>query len=114
VQAEIILNFDLDEVEMISRDRNSAMAVRELVREACSNSIRHGKATTISVSMHLNQEISSVSLTVSDNGIGFEVGSKAGLGTQMFDDFTTSWRIISNIENTSVTAEIPYKVLATR
>jgi len=108
VQAEIVLNFDLDEVEIISTDQNASMAIQELVREACSNSIRHGKATSIDVNLHLNQETMSVLLTVCDNGIGFEVGTKTGLGTQMFDDFTISWETISKGGKTTVTAEIPF------
>jgi len=108
VQSEITLNLDVEEVEIISRDQNTSMAIQELVREACSNSIRHGKATSIDVTMHLNQETMSVSLTVSDNGIGFDVASKTGLGTQIFDDFTISWDIHSNNGKTVVTAEIPF------
>jgi diaminopimelate epimerase len=108
VQAEIILGFDLDEVEIISGNQHTTIAIKELVREACSNSIRHGKATSINVNIHFNQKTMSVWLTVSDNGTGFVQGSGTGLGTQMFDDFTISWERTTFSGKTTVTAEIPF------
>jgi len=114
VQAEIVLNFNLEELEMISSDHSASIAIQELVREACSNSIRHGKATSIDLMIALDKKAQSINLTVSDNGIGFQADSETGLGTQMFDDFTISWGINSNNGRTVVTAQIPFKVLVTQ
>ena len=55
-----------------------ALHVINIVREGLSNSLRHSRATHITVS--LRQLIGSVRLTITDNGIGFNPKSVHGVG----------------------------------
>jgi signal transduction histidine kinase len=45
--------------------------VHQLLKEAVSNAVRHGKATNVSVSLGLDDE--NITIEISDNGIGFPI-----------------------------------------
>lgn len=52
--------------------------IMQIVREAISNSLRHGQATALTVRLHRHEQ--STALLVQDNGLGFAVGDVAGDG----------------------------------
>lgn len=61
---------------------NTIHAVLCIIRELAINAIRHGRATVITVTGHLDNE--GVSLTVSDNGRGFNPDLRPGLSDGHF------------------------------
>jgi signal transduction histidine kinase/ligand-binding sensor domain-containing protein len=68
-----------DSVEALSR--GAALALFRIVQEALGNAVKHSKATRITVG--LTRSDGQVTLTVSDNGVGFDRGlltSSGGLG----------------------------------
>jgi len=55
---------------------NSLHQILSVLRELTTNAIRHGKATRISISCHMDNE--RVSLIVLDNGLGFDTAAHPG------------------------------------
>jgi PAS domain S-box-containing protein len=68
----------IDELAVRSISTQQAFHLLNVVREALSNSLRHAKATRISVS--LKRLTRSVRLSVKDNGVGFEPATAHGVG----------------------------------
>ena len=78
-------------------DRNAAACVVEVVQEAVSNAIKHGRASNASVMISLvGQNLAEV--RVRNDGKPIEVGSNesSGLGTQILDEICHNWRIENN------------------
>lgn len=72
------ISVDIEEGEL---DDSSLLRVSQVLEELVSNSIRHGKATSIYVSVQ-NMSDGKVRLSFSDNGLPMNDG-KAGLGTSL-------------------------------
>jgi len=58
--------------------KNQTFHLTYIVQEAISNSLRHGKATTVGTSLWVNGQ--SISLQVRDDGVGFSTGDFRGPG----------------------------------
>jgi signal transduction histidine kinase len=57
--------------------KNLEVVIFRIVQEGLNNAVRHSKATRVEV--HLKYEAESVSITIKDNGVGFEPEQVAGL-----------------------------------
>jgi hypothetical protein len=81
-----IVNFSTDWIEGIDAlDINDAVV---LIDEAVANSVRHAKATTISVSG--TQEDHILSIEIQSNGTKM-TNNPAGIGTNLFNSLAESW-----------------------
>jgi hypothetical protein len=72
----------------------------QLMEEAVINSIRHGQAKMVKISVSFLDEL--IVGVVSDDGIFVENKSDAGLGTILFDTFTKHWEIKSEGKGTTL------------
>ena len=70
----------------------------QLIEESVVNSIRHGKASEIEVTAAF--EGSLLIVTVSDNGEFISDQGHSGLGTILFNTFTTNWRLARQGDST--------------
>ena len=62
-------------------------------REAVTNAIRHGGATTIPI--EVGAVTAGLALTVVDDGQGVAVDYRAGLGLTMMDQTCLSWALVN-------------------
>jgi len=67
---------DLPEIPNLGPER--VLNVLRIFQEAVANTIHHAQANTITVATHLDSE--NISLTISDDGCGFDVHSSTGQG----------------------------------
>jgi PAS domain S-box-containing protein len=74
--AQFLFDIDPDAADLLNA--RQAAHLLQIAREAMSNSLRHARAKTTSVS--LKKQNDCVQLEVSDNGIGFEKQAGAGKG----------------------------------
>jgi signal transduction histidine kinase len=83
------ITYDIDEdFGDSSHSRDTAM---QLVEEGIVNSIRHGKANQIHVAIRASS--ASIEISVSDDGVFAGPSKSSGLGSILFDTFTSSWSI---------------------
>lgn len=65
------------------------LTILRIIQEACSNAIKHSKATKINIDLTFNEEV--IELIIEDNGIGFDakdsseidIDTKSGFGLSM-------------------------------
>lgn len=76
---------------LIDADPRTAFAVSELVREACSNAIRHGKATRIDVSVSVREDDRVVEIRIDNDGLPLANDATPGIGSQLFDEQSLEW-----------------------
>jgi len=76
----------------------------QLIEESVVNSIRHGKATEIQITAAF--EGSLLVVTVSDNGEFISDQGHSGLGTILFNTFTTKWNLAREGDSTVLTFTI--------
>ena len=88
-------------------DRNAAACVVEVVQEAVSNAIKHGKASNASVMITL-AGASIAEVRVRNDGKPVEVkgADASGLGTQILDEICHSWQIKNDQGGVVLTAQI--------
>jgi two-component sensor histidine kinase len=79
------------DLAIVSADHTAAYALAELVREACSNAIRHGNSRRIDVAVSVFPRKREVLLVVENDGIAPPAHSHPGIGSQLFDEQTLSW-----------------------
>ena len=79
----------------------------QLIEEAIVNSIRHGKATKISVRGSKTLDLIEVSVT--DNGKFENIANEEGLGSILFNTFAHNWSIKSLGNNTVLTFTVSTK-----
>jgi signal transduction histidine kinase len=84
----------------------SATAV-ELIREACSNAVRHGRAKQIGVLVSLSKDSKRLEITVENDGALVRLQSNPGLGTKLLNELTLSWKLTSAEGKTTLLAETP-------
>ena len=80
----------------------------EIVTEAVSNAVRHGKARSVEVSARGGDQ--ELVLTVRDDGSG-ESGFDVGLGTRLLEDCALTWRRGVIDARMCLTVSLPMDVL---
>ncbi len=78
----------------------------EIISEAVSNAIRHGRATTAQVAVSQPND-TSLLIHVIDDGQDQAVSSGSGLGSQLLDECTTEWSLESTDRGRHLRAELP-------
>jgi signal transduction histidine kinase len=92
---------------LIEADQRAAFAVSELVREACSNAIRHGKAPRIDISVEVRQDDRVVEIRIDNDGLPLASDATPGLGSQLFDEQSMEWAREQVGDRVRVTARLP-------
>ena len=87
--AEITCEVSPAAQEACSADPDAAEKVVEIVREAITNSVRHGRATVIAVGISRGSN-GSLGIEVRDDGTA-GAGGQAGFGSAMLDDMCLEW-----------------------
>lgn len=72
----------------------SATAV-ELIREACSNAVRHGRAHQIRVNVSVSKDQTKLLINVTNDGALVKLTTQPGLGTKLLNELALSWSLSS-------------------
>jgi nitrate/nitrite-specific signal transduction histidine kinase len=84
----------------------SATAI-ELIREASSNAVRHGRAGQIRVKVAVSKDQSKLAITVTNDGALVTLSTKPGLGTKLLNELALSWSLTSEKGSTVLEATTP-------
>jgi signal transduction histidine kinase len=96
-----------DAIKLLAADRWAGICANEIVKESVSNSLRHGKATSVQVRF---EQVDSgfVEIVVEDNGRGLPSQFRPGLGSQILDEIAFPWSLQKLAEGgTRLRARIP-------
>lgn len=109
--ARIDIDMDADVAPALERDQAATVSVIEVVRECLGNSMRHGRATAVTIEVtHVVESgapEAAVRLVVADNGVGSRATATPGLGSQLFDQVCLRWNRTATRPGTRVEAFIP-------
>lgn len=84
----------------------SATAI-ELIREACSNAVRHGRAKQIRVQVSVSKDKTELSLKVTNSGALVKLTTQPGLGTRLLNELALSWSLTSQNGSTILEVKTP-------
>ena len=95
-----IAEIHLELPERFDEIASNSVEICQLMEEAVINSIRHGQAKMVEISISfLDDQIIGV---IFDDGVFVETKNGGGLGTILFDTFTKHWEIKSEGEGTTL------------
>lgn len=92
---------------LIDADPRTTFAVSELVREACSNAIRHGKAKHIDILVSVRKDERVVEIQIDNDGLPLPSDPTPGIGSQLFDEQSLEWSREQVGDRVHVTARLP-------
>lgn len=90
----------------LQRDPLCRTSITEIVTEAVSNAVRHGRATRVEITVEAEGE-DVVDLTISDNGTPNPEWQRRGLGSALYDEASISWAIRRTEDGTTLTLQVP-------
>jgi two-component sensor histidine kinase len=82
----------------IDKTGESGTHAAQIIEESVVNAVRHGQATEIRVVLEVIAD--QITISISNNGSLIESNSDSGLGSLLFDTFTSEWSI--GVENSKV------------
>jgi signal transduction histidine kinase len=110
VDCHVEIPFEL--LDLIERDPYASSALAELIREALSNSVKHGRASKVEISCKLESESDAgagLVLVISDDG-NTELEAKQGLGSSMFNEVTSEYSLTRESGSTVLRARLPIRI----
>lgn len=90
--------------EALATNTATRLSFNELVREACSNAVRHGEATRIDIFAH--ETGGELVLTVRNVGTPVREDIATGLGTRLLEELTLAWLREPTADGTVLTARL--------
>lgn len=104
---EIKASLNSDPAKRLISDQWASVCANEIIKEAVSNSVRHGKADKIIIRFESFQQ-GFVEVIAEDNGKGVTKQFKPGLGSQLLDEISYPWSMLRRPEGgTILRARIP-------
>jgi hypothetical protein len=104
---EITCSLDERVCDALGADPLCARAVNDLIPELVFNSVRHGDASMIDVSLELSDP-RTLALTVTDNGRGELIATRYGLGSTLLDEASMTWSRTRVGDCTTTTCLLPW------
>lgn len=106
-----IVRIDIDQkstpAKTLISDKWASVCANEIIKEAVSNSVKHGRADRIKIDF-AKADKGFMEITITDNGKGLTSKSKPGLGSQILDEIAYPWTIENLPESgTQLRARIP-------
>lgn len=89
----------------LERDQPASDRVLTIVQEALLNAAQHGRATTATVTIRVSD--GAAHLTIRDDGNAPVGDFRPGIGTQLFDELASSWRLTDLGDGRQLEAEVP-------
>ncbi|MGA0083204.1 MAG: hypothetical protein ACO3H5_06145 [Candidatus Nanopelagicales bacterium] len=91
-QGVAVINFEANQevINNVDKDILCSTALLDIIPELCFNSIKHGQASEVDVSLtQINPK--TILLQVKNNGVEGDKDSQKGLGTKLLDECAISW-----------------------
>ena len=91
-QGVAVINFEANQevINNVDKDNLCSTALLDIIPELCFNSIKHGQASEVEVSLtQINPK--TILLQVKNNGLIGDSDSQKGLGTKLLDECAISW-----------------------
>jgi len=85
----------------------TAAAIAEIVREACTNGIRHGGARVIQVRADLDPSREAVRVEVTNDGQPVAHSRESGVGSELLSRLTLDWGRTSTPSGPRLEAVVP-------
>jgi signal transduction histidine kinase len=92
--AKIKINLKSAPAQQVLVDDWAGVIANEIIKEAVSNSVMHGKADLVTVNFE-DPTPGFVQIIVQDNGRGLPPKSSSGLGSQILDETAFPWSLQS-------------------
>ena len=89
--ADVHLDISGDAHDRLSHDVAASETAIEIVRECVGNAVHHGRASRVSVRVHLLSPVR-VGVSVRDDGRGLDEQAPRGFGSRMLDQVCLTWR----------------------
>jgi two-component sensor histidine kinase len=92
----------------LKRNFEAMFGTNEIMREAVSNSVRHGAATRVVIEIdRIDDEV--LDFVARNDGIPLVERTSKGVGSQMMDELTTEWSLTTEEKSglTALRASIP-------
>ena len=105
-QGVAVINFEANQevINNVDKDNLCSTALLDIIPELCFNSIKHGQASEVEVSLsHINPK--TILLQVKNNGLVGDKDSQKGLGTKLLDECAISWHRNREKEHIITSAE---------
>jgi two-component sensor histidine kinase len=105
-QGVAVINFEANQevINNVDKDNLCSTALLDIIPELCFNSIKHGQASEVDVSLtHINPK--TILLQVKNNGLVGDKDSQKGLGTKLLDECAISWHRNREKEHIITSAE---------
>ena len=105
-QGVAVINFEANQevINNVDKDNLCSTALLDIIPELCFNSIKHGQASEVEVSLsHINPK--TILLQVKNNGGEGDKDSQKGLGTKLLDECAISWHRNREKEHIITSAE---------
>ena len=105
------VSLDIDETARAALDNDDILrsTVTEIMTEAVSNSIRHGDAKHVQITLDVDTS-DQVRLRVDDDGVGQVPTNGQGLGSTFLDECTSGWSSKSSDLGHRLEARLPIKM----
>ncbi|GEM_PF-3558068 len=78
-------------LEALRKNPATSECLAEVLREAVSNSSKHGKASSVEIAINIQGSV--LVLEAKDNGSSSKSGKTEGLGTELLDDVCSFWSL---------------------
>ena len=88
---EIELDCEVQSYELLNSAQTTSSIVLEVIREAVSNSIRHGDAKHIVIAIRVDMNNADVHISVQNDGVPIPDNYNQGIGSGLLDSMTMSW-----------------------
>lgn len=100
---------DIDDASraMLEEDPVLRSTAHEIMTEAVSNAVRHGRAQEVGIRVSMASDDPGVLTVIVDNDGRGEVGASTGLGTQILDQCALGWSLEPLQEGTRMRARLP-------
>ena len=105
-QGVAVINFEANQevINNVDKDNLCSTALLDIIPELCFNSIKHGQASEVEVSLtQINPK--TILLQVKNNGLVGDKDSQKGLGTKLLDECAISWHRNREKEHIITSAE---------
>ena len=91
------------------RNSDSAFCVNEIAKEAVSNAVRHGSASSAKILID-RVEDDTLHIEISNDGIAPRTREKPGIGSSMLDEICLNWYLEAKSRKVTLVADLPVRV----
>jgi signal transduction histidine kinase len=103
---EIKVKLSSDGAKKLLSDQWAGVCANEIIKESVSNSMKHGKATSVKIRFEI-AEPGFIRIVAEDNGRGLPNQFRPGLGSQLLDEIAFPWSLTKIPGGARLVARIP-------